>query len=128
MPRILVTLTQNVFDQLQENATQKQIPIARYARDLISIGLQVEEAVAKEGNSNNPKKNEIEKFDDLKVLWRNDLSWLLESLHLIRYLTHHMIYSENLSSDENRNRTDEIIQKAKEKAQSYVEGLLADKL
>jgi malate synthase len=128
MPRILVTLSQNVFNQLQVSATQKQIPTARYARDLINVGLQVEEAIAKEENSDNSKKSDIEELGDLKILWKNNLSWLLESLHLIRYLTHHLAYSENLSPEENKNRTDEIIQKAKEKAQSYVEGLLEEKI
>jgi hypothetical protein len=33
-----------MFNQLQENATQKQIPVAHYARSLIDIGLRLDKA------------------------------------------------------------------------------------
>jgi hypothetical protein len=47
MPRLTITFCTDVFNQLQENATQKQIPVAHYALSLIDIGLHVEKAAAK---------------------------------------------------------------------------------
>jgi hypothetical protein len=128
MPRISITFYKDVFNQLQGNATQKQISIAHYVRDLVDIGLRVEEAAAKNAYADGSQKSEIDELGDLKKLWENDLSWLLESLHLIRYLIRHLVHNEKLSPEENRHHTDGIINKAKDKAQSYVNGLLCDRI
>jgi hypothetical protein len=42
-----ITFGTDVYNQLQENAAQKQIPVAHYTRSLVEIGLRVEEAAAK---------------------------------------------------------------------------------
>jgi hypothetical protein len=126
MPRLTITFYTDVFNQLQEKAARKQIPIAHYARALVDIGLRVEEAAAKKGEAGGDQKSEIEELGDLKKLWENDLFWLLESLYLVRYLVRHLIHNENLSPEDNRNHTDDIINKAKDKAQSYVNGLLGE--
>jgi hypothetical protein len=47
MPRLTIIFCTDVFNQLQESATQKQIPVAHYARTLVDIGSRVEEAAAK---------------------------------------------------------------------------------
>jgi hypothetical protein len=117
-----------MFNQLQENATQKQIPVAHYARSLIDIGLRVEEAAAQNGDGNIKKKSEIDELGDLKKLWESDLSWILESLYLIRFLIRYLINNEKLSSEDNNNHIDEIINAAKNKARSYVNGLLGKKI
>jgi hypothetical protein len=68
MPKLSITFHTDVFDQLQENATQKQIPVAHYARSLIDIGLWVEEAAAQNKDGNNKQKSEIDELGDLKKL------------------------------------------------------------
>ncbi len=126
MPRITITFYTDLFNQLQENATQKQIPVAHYVRDLVDIGLQVEKAAAKKSHSGGNQKSEIEELGDLKKLWENNLAWLLESLHLIRYLIRHSTHDEKLLLEGNKSHTDNIINKAKDKAQAYVNGLFCD--
>jgi hypothetical protein len=124
MPRFTMTFYANEFDQLQINATQKQIPIAQYVRDLVAIGLRVEDAAAKKTQDDNTKKSEIDELGDVKKLWESDLSWLLESLYLTRYLVRHLMHNANLSLEDNQSHLDDIINRAKDKAQSYVNGLL----
>jgi hypothetical protein len=128
MPRLTITFCTDMFNQLQENATQKQIPVAHYARSLIDIGLRVEEAAAQNRDGNNKQKSEIDELGDLKKLWETDISWLLEALYLIRYLFRYLINNEKLSPEDNNNHIDEIINAAKNKAQSYVNGLLGEKI
>jgi hypothetical protein len=128
MSRLTITFCTDVFNQLQESATQKQIPVAHYARSLIDIGLRVEEAAAQNRDGNNKQKSEIDELGDLKKLWENDLSWLLEALYLIRYLFRYLINNEKLSPEDNNNHIEEIINTAKNKAQSYVNGLLGEKI
>jgi hypothetical protein len=128
MPRLTITFSTDVYNQFQENAAQKQIPVAHYARSLIDIGLRVEEAAAQNGDGNIKKKSEIDELGDLKKLWESDLSWILESLYLIRFLIRYLINNEKLSSEDNNNHIDEIINAAKNKAQSYVNGFLGGKI
>ncbi len=117
MHRINVTFSNEIFEKVKLASEKKQISYGQYVRDLVEIGLKVEEAAAQSNNQNNLKSNEIESLGELKILWKNNLSWLLETRYLIRYLI------EN-SSTENREKQIEILDKAKEKALSFVQGLL----
>jgi hypothetical protein len=127
MTRLSITFYNDIFNQLQEKAVQKHIPIAHYVRDLVDIGLRVEEAAAQKKYGDNNHKSEVDELGDLKKLWENDLSWLLEALYLIRYLIRHLPHSEELLP-EDKNQTDDIISMAKNKAQSYVNGLFCEKI
>jgi hypothetical protein len=127
MTRLSISFYIDVSNKLHENAAHKQISIAHYVRDLVDIGLRVEEAAAQKKYGDNNHRSEVDELGDLKKLWENDLSWLLESLYLIRYLIRHLPHSEELSP-EDKNQTDDIISMAKNKAQSYVKGLFCEKL
>jgi hypothetical protein len=124
MPRLSITFYNDIFNQLQEKAVQKHIPIAHYVRDLVTIGLRVEEAAAKKEMNSSPK---IDELANLNQLWENNLSWLLEALHLIRYLIRTSTHDGNLSAEENKSLSDGIVTKAKEKAKFYVNDLLCEK-
>ncbi len=124
MPRITITFPKDVFNKLQENATQKEIKIAHYVRNLTDIGLRVEVAAAKQENI----KGDRAELSDSKSLYENNLSWLLESLYLIRYLIRCLAVDENLLAEDSQSYSNDVIVKAKEKAQSYVDKLLEKKV
>jgi hypothetical protein len=124
MPRLSITFYNDIFNQLQGEAVQNHISIAHYVRDLVTIGLRVEEAAAKEEMNSSPI---IDELANLNQLWESNLSWLLESLHLIRYLIRTSTHDGNLSAVENKGLSDGIITKAKEKAKFYVNDLLCEK-
>jgi hypothetical protein len=127
MPKTSIIFRDDVFNRLKKNAAERKISLAYHIRNLVSIGLQVEEASLRKEYDDNSDKNNREQ-NNLKIIWENNLSWSLESVQLLRYLIRYLIHAENLSQEANKDYIDSIISTAKEKAQTYVKGLLQEEI
>ncbi|CAN5419655.1 hypothetical protein BH10PSE19_BH10PSE19_00010 [soil metagenome] len=117
MNRISITFNDESYAKLQIQAEKKKISLAKYVRELVDIGLQVEEAASQNEDNKKLKKNEIDALGELKELWKNNLIWTLESRYLSRYLV------ENIAGKEEE-AIAKVLEKTKEKSRSFVAGLL----
>jgi hypothetical protein len=114
MHKISIRFYNDTFHKLQETSTKKEIPFAQYVRELIEIGLRVEEISANYDDKN--KKNNVNLSTDSKILWKNNLLWSLESLYLIRCLMNDLL----------PNMSEQYLNTAKQKAQTSIEVLLRE--
>lgn len=117
MRRINMTFPDSYFVQLQENAAKKGVSVVQYLRNLVGIGLQVEEATTQQTATSSTKNNALSCLSDTKSLGKNMLPPVLESLYLIRYLV------DSLDHQPTKERED-MLNRAKEKAQSLGTALL----
>ncbi|CAN5423874.1 hypothetical protein BH10PSE19_BH10PSE19_16320 [soil metagenome] len=117
MNRISITFNDESYAKLQTQAEKKKISLAKYVRELVDIGLQVEEAASQNEDHKKLKKNEIDDLGELKELWKNNLIWTLESRYLSRYLVENIVGKEEEAIAK-------ILEKAREKSRSFVAGLL----
>jgi hypothetical protein len=119
MPRLNLVFPDTYFAMLQANAAKQGVSIARYARDLMDMGLQVEEATAQQRAPNAEKDNAALNEDEVKAWWKNSLLCALESRYLIRYLV------DNLTHQPDEKR-EAVLAAVKEKAQNLVSTLIPD--
>src|SRR5690349_5315338 len=114
MPRIFATVDTETYNQLATHAKNKKKKLAHYIREFLEIALKIEEIAAQNDTHNNQAKSELNREDDIKTLLKTSLRCEVESLYLIRCLTHDLLAKTSA----------EYLQTAKQKAEAYVEGLL----
>lgn len=113
MKRINVTLYDEVYETLEARAKKNgSKSISQQIRELIDLGLKVE-AAAQQTGEDDSGFNQEKMFDMLK----KNLIWGLETRLLARYMV-----EQSPNADKQNNL--EILEKYKEKANHYVEGML----
>ena len=118
MQRISISFFEETYQIISERAEQKKLSIANYIRNLVELGLKVEDMSSE--NSSSEEESPIQKdLNILKKLLKKNLIAELESRMLTRYLTLHC--SEG-SEEDNR----EALRKAKETSEALVEGMLEE--
>jgi hypothetical protein len=117
MDRITISFQPETYKKLQDNAENKKITINQYVRDLVDIGLRVEEAASK----NEGDKNSVsDKLDDIKDFIKKHMTASYENLYLTRY-----IVTKAAEKEQEENST--ALQKSKDKSTSFVGGLFEEK-
>lgn len=113
MKRINVTFDDEIYSMLETRANKNGCKsIAQQIRELVDLGLKVEAATQQDGGVNQDLN--LEKM--LEML-KNNLIWTLETRLLSRYIV------ERLPDADKQNHLD-VLEKYKEKASHYVEGML----
>ena len=113
MNQISVTFSKKLEGKLRQNAKKKDLSISQYIRELVEIGLQVEEAATKNLTQNSNSETQSSPLD----LWENSLTWELESRYLLRFLVEQASLDDKLKAKY-------ILDTAKTKAEAFVKGLL----
>lgn len=113
MKRINVTFYDETYEHLEARAKKNgSKSIAEQIRDLVDLGLKVEAAAQQNGEA----ERDFGQEKILEMLTSN-LVWSLETRLLTRYLV------ERLPDADKQNHL-EVLEKYKEKASHYVEGML----
>lgn len=121
MDRITIAFYPETFAKLTEGAAKKKTSIAHYVRELVDMGLKIEELSAKKDNEK-PDKNAIETLLELQQsLLKKEFIANYESLYLTRYILANL--PEKTPGDHQK-----MLDGAKLKAQSLLEILLEDKM
>lgn len=117
--RINVTFYDETYEKIEERMTINKVKsIAHCIRELVDLGLKVEESMKK--NTDNPGKNDaITMLADLKNQMKINLTWLVETRLLARYMV------ENFPDSERADNV-EILKKYKETAILHVEKILLE--
>lgn len=117
MERINISFSEEVYEKLEARQQRKnQKSLAEGVRELVDLGLRIEEAAEKD--SNNEDENDTKM---LREMLKNNLIWSMETRLLTRFLV------ENFS-DNDKDKVLEILDKYKEKATDHVKGLLREDL
>ncbi len=111
MSRYTVRFDSETAKKLEQNAVKKKIAIAHYIRNLVDIGLRVEEA-----NSDKNKDSDADKMR--KELQLKSYKASIETLLIIRRLVG---YTNNT-----KDNSEDILKCVSEKAQAYIDGYLGD--
>mgnify|MGYP001197131955 FL=1 len=114
MPRTSLVIPQYIYDKVEENAKTNNLTISQYLRKLIELGLRVEEMSGEKNNSDEPPLLTAEEAQIYKKVLKKGLTINYEMLQLAR----HIIIA--LKED----KAESILQASKEKAESFVEGLI----
>lgn len=121
MERITVSFYDEIVQKMTERATKKNISLAQYVRDLVSIGLRVEE-MSEQKNSENDGDDSLQReLDALKKLQRKSLDSSYESLYIVRHILINLLEKDPA-------RHTEILDTAKIKSKSFVDGLVGEEL
>ena len=117
MRKLTIKLDEDLFQKLSKRSNKKgDQMLSQSARELIQLGLRVEEST--ESIHNNNDENALEKLSFyLKNLLQTHMTWVLETKFLAQFLV------EN-KCGEGANKSLEFMDKAKEKAKSYVNELM----
>lgn len=119
MERISIGFYPEIYTKLEKRADQKKLKLAQYIRQLVELGLRIEEmSEQKEGDKTD--QNPIEKalaFQQ-KLLQKGFLS-SHEALYLVRYMLPHL--EEKNSGDHAK-----MLEAAKVKSQSLLEILIEE--
>ena len=108
----------SIFKKLNDRASNKDILLAKYARELIELGLKIEEAT--ELNQQSDGENGLENLsEDLKNLLQTLMTWGLETKFLVQFLVENKIGT-------GADKSLDFMDQAKEKAKSYVKKLIVD--
>lgn len=113
MKRINVSLYDEVYENLEARAQKTgSRSISQQIRELIDLGLKVEAAAQQ-----NDETDLASGHEKIIGMLKNNLIWTLEARLLARYIV------EQLPDADKQNHL-EILEKYKEKANHYVEGML----
>lgn len=116
MERITIGFYPEIYEKLEERAKQKNLKVSQYVRQLVDLGLRIEE-MSEQKSDNNTSTDPIEKalaFQQ-KLLQKEFLS-SHETLYLVRYLLAN-------SPEKNSGDHSKMLEAAKMKAQSLLEVL-----
>jgi hypothetical protein len=119
MERLTISFYDEIAQKLNKRAAKKNISVAQYIRDLVNIGLRVEEMSEQkksENDGNDPLQAELE---TLKKLQRKGLDSSYESLYIVRHILINLL-------EEDPKKHVEILDMAKVKSKSFVDGLLGE--
>jgi len=116
MNRMSITFYEEIAEKLEKRKEEKGLSsIAQCVRELVDLGLKIEEAALKkqESSKSNP---EIDEITLLKNLSLKNLAWSAETRLLTRYLVENMPHQTT-------EKNIEILKKCKEKAEDFVNKL-----
>ncbi len=114
MERITVSLYEEISEKINQRAKAKRLKPAAYTRQLIELGLRIEE-MSEQKNEDQNKEDPIEKaLTSLKKLVEKEFLASQESLYLVRYL---LANSNEKNSGDNK----KMLEQAKLKSQSVLE-------
>ena len=117
MRQIPVGFPKKIEEKIRQTAKKRGTTLSHFIRELVEIGLQVEEAAAK----NLPQKNASESSDLQQDVWKKTLTWLLEIRYLMRYCV------EEFLTDEKQKHSP-ALNTAKDKAEAFVKGLFKEEI
>ena len=119
MKRITISFYEEIYDKLEARMQKNEsASIAQSVRELVDLGLRIEEAAAIDEEKND--ENSVEKsILELKNLLKNNLNWALETRLLTRLLVEHNIndHADNKAA---------ILEKYKKSATDYIKGLYGE--
>src|SRR5689334_15095393 len=117
MKQIPIGFDKKTEEKLRKNAKERDIALAQYVRNLVDIGLRVEEMSAKKEAGQDDKNGLEHELEFQKMLLQKGLSVHFETLYLIRYMLAHL--PEEQPGDHNK-----MLDNAQIKSKSMVEKLL----
>src|SRR5690242_7472308 len=118
MEQITVRFYEETYNKLSEFAQKKKMELAPYIRQLVELGLRIEEMSEQKTEGDNNSDNAIENTLHLhQKLLEKDLTSTYEMIYLIRYILASL--PEKSAGDHAK-----ILEGAKTKAKAYVEVLL----
>ena len=117
MNRINVSFYDETYEKIEARMKSNSVKsIAHCVRELVDIGLKIEEAAQK--NSQNQQEDQSEK---LMEMLKNNLIWMLETRLLTRYMVEKL-------PEKNGDNSRDILDSYKDKSISYVNGMLKEKV
>jgi len=119
MQRISIAFYDEIHAKLTERAKQKNISIAQYVRDLVGIGLRVEAMTEQKDTTNSSDEKLNSEMSAYKKLIRRDLDSSYETLYIVRHILINLL-------EEDPDKHAEILNTAKVKSRSFVDGLVGD--
>src|ERR1700733_3180230 len=120
MKRISIGFYDEVCEQLKEIMKEEGLPtLAQCIRELVDLALRIKNS-AKNSNAKNDETNLLNAVSELKNLFKNNMSWSLETRLLTRFLV------ENHVSGNGEKRID-ILEKYQKSAVDYVQGLYGER-
>lgn len=111
MAQLCVRFNQKTEQKLRQRAANKEITVANYIRNLVDLGMRVEDA-SKE------KKQEDEANKTREELQLKSYKATIESLLIVRRL---LGYTNNTNDN-----SEDILKFLSEKAQTYIDGYLGE--
>lgn len=119
MQRITISFHDENYEKLKSRAEKHNHPISQTARDLVDLGLKIEDAAASP-DQQTKGDDLMESLVELKTMMKTNLSWVLETRLLSRFLT------ENHGAMTPEKRI-EILSLYKQKAHEYVNEIMVKK-
>lgn len=119
MPRISATINVETSIKIHENAINKKKSHAQYIRELIDVGLRIEELSIQRTTNGETKSSDLDNdnVDSLiKTLLKINLRCGVESLTLTRCLVDGLLSEKSM----------EYLSAAKQKSEVYVDGLFKE--
>jgi predicted CopG family antitoxin len=117
MNRINVTFYDETYEKLEDRKKSKgSKSIADCIRELVELGLKVEEA-ANKNNAEEQGDGVLKTLMEVQKQLKNTLIWSLETRLLTRYMVEHM-------PEGNKEQQLAVLEKYKESANNHVKGLL----
>jgi hypothetical protein len=116
MAQYCISLPEEFHEKLKLGAKKQHISISHYIRKLVEMGMELE-SLSDENEGGSGDKTSLFSEEKQRVLWKNLLSWSLESRVLTRVLFGKIL-------DGKFPDVDGEIKMIKEKAEAKVDGLL----
>lgn len=110
MHRVTVNFPEVEFEKVSIMADKKDLSLSEYLRNLIQIGMVVEEA------ADSPRNQEMNSATQ-KILWKKLLEWQLETRYLARHLT-------DVLTPANADQRSHFLKEAAQKAEERVHDIL----
>jgi hypothetical protein len=121
MKRISVGFYDEVCEQLEQIRKEDGLStLAQCVREMVDLGIRIK-AASKNSIEKNTDEPIITAINELKKLFKNNMSWSLETRLLTRFLV------ENHTSEEGDKRTD-ILDQYKKSSIDYIQGLYGEKI
>ena len=116
MGQYCISLPEQLHEKLKVGAKKQQISVSQYIRKLVEKGMELED-LTDQNKSGSGENGSIFSEEKQRVLWKNLMSWSLETRVLTRVLFGKIL-------DTKYPDVDAEIQMIKEKAEAKANGLL----
>jgi hypothetical protein len=119
MERITVSFSGETYEKIAKRADTKQMKVAAYVRQLVELGLRIEE-MSEQKSSENQTKDPLEKsLQLLQKLLQKEFTSNQETLYLVRYILTNI-------AEKNTGDHAKMLDAAKVKAQTILEVILEE--
>ncbi len=116
MGQYCISLPEELHEKLKSGAKKQHISLSQYLRKLVEMGMELE-SLSDENKKGDGDNTSVFSEEKQRVLWKNLLSWSLETRVLTRVLFGKIL-------DAKFSDVDDEINMIKEKAEAKVDGLL----